>query len=79
MVTLTVRAMTLAALIYSNDEVGKSESIEEVVDSMGVTDEAKADLYSLLEESLEKDTPYFEAVYKTKTALLTHYERYPHG
>ena len=79
MVTLTGKAMTLVALIYGNDEVGKSESIAEAVDSMGVTDEAKADLYSLLEESLEKDTPYFEAVSKTKAALLTHYERYPHG
>ena len=79
MVTLTGKAMTLVALIYGNDEVGKFESIAEAVDSMGVTDEAKADLYSLLEESLEKDTPYFEAVSKTKAALLTHYERYPHG
>ena len=79
MVTLTGKAMTLVALIYGSDEVGKSESIAEAVDSIGVTEEAKADLYSLLEESLEKDTPYFEAVYKTKTALLTHYERYPHG
>ena len=79
MVTLTGKAMTLVALIYGPDEVGKSESIAEAVDSIGVTEEAKADLYSLLEESLEKDTPYFEAVSKTKAALLTHYERYPHG
>ena len=82
MVTINGKAITLVNLIYGT-EIGipyeKSTSIELAVDCMGITDDAKADLYSLLEESLEKDTPYFEAVSKTKAALLTHYERYPHG
>lgn len=82
MVTINGKAITLVTLIYGSEisiPFDKSESIELAVDCMGITDEAKADLYSLLEESLEQNTPYFEAIEKVKTALTTHYGRYPHG
>jgi len=82
MATITGKAITLVTLIYGSEismPFNKADSIALAIDCMYITDEAKADLYSLLEESLEQDTPYFKAIEKVKTALIIHYRRYPHG
>jgi hypothetical protein len=82
MVTINGEAQTLLYLIYGTEDLvisDKSEAISVAVDCMGLTEEAKADLYSLLEESLTADMPYPSALSAIKAAITRNKERYPHG
>lgn len=84
MVTVTGEAITLAALIYGTESdrpLGdKAETIAVAMEFMGFTsDEAKADLYSLLEESLSEDTTYMDALTKITVALSINKRRFLRG
>jgi hypothetical protein len=82
MVTITGEAHTLVNLIYGTEDLvpeEKSEAIALAVDIMGFSDDAKADLYSLLEEKLEQYTPYYLALCIAKEALVKNKERFPRG
>jgi hypothetical protein len=80
MVIIAGEAHTLVNLIYGTEDLipeEKSEAIALAVDIMGFSDDAKADLYSLLEEKLEQDTPYYLALCISKEALVKNKERFP--
>lgn len=83
MVTITGEAVTLANLIYGTEEVNlqsdKPEAIALAVEIMGLSNDAKADLYALLEESLTEDTKYFKAVSLIEDAIIKNKRRFPRG
>jgi hypothetical protein len=83
MVTITGEAVTLVNLIYGTEEgytvEDMAEAIALAVDIMGFTDDAKADLYSLLAESLTADTKYYLALSIVEDAIIKNKRRFPRG
>lgn len=79
------RAFQLACCIYGYEE---GHSIEDMAEALqlavgvvlfDITDEAKADLYSLLAEQLTADTKFTTAVSIVEDALIKNKRRFPHG
>jgi hypothetical protein len=79
------KAFQLACCIYGYEEGNNIEDMAEALQlAVGVvlidiTDEAKADLYSLLAEQLTADTKFTKAVSIIDDALIKNKRRYPHG